>query len=162
MPKENISVGGDALARNAKEYVDAAYERVRKTLEWELLPNALLAIWANLPQLEEARKKEAAPMPQIREMCHVLVTFPGSTAVRRISEILINGEFETSIEKAEAAGLDIFNLTMRYVKVQNLARHIRTAVNSHLRVLGIETNSRELKSSEYERSLESLPMTESM
>jgi hypothetical protein len=162
MPKENISVGGDALARNAKEYIDAAYERVRKTLEWELLPNALLAIWANLPQLEDARKKEAAPMPQIREMCHVLVTFPGSTAVRRISEILINGEFETSIEKAEAAGLDIFNLTMRYVKVQNLARHIRTAVNSHLRVLGIETNSRELKSSEYERSLESLPMTESM
>jgi hypothetical protein len=90
------------------------------------------------------------------------VTFPGSIAVRRISEILINGEFETSTEKAENIGLEIFNLTMRYVRVQNLARHIRTAVNSHLRVLGIETNARERNSSEYERNLESLPMSESM
>ncbi len=162
VPKKNISIGGEALARDAKEYVDAAYERVRKTLEWDLLPNAILAIWGHLPQLEEARKKEPAPMPQIREMCHVLVTFPGSTAVRRISEILINGEYESSIEKAEATGLDIFNLTMRYVKVQNLARHIRTAVNSHLRVLGIETNTRERNSSEYEQNLESLSMTDNM
>jgi len=159
---KNISVGGETLARSAKDYVDASYERVRKTLEWDLLPNAILAIWTNLPQLEGARKKDPAPTNHIREMSHVLVTFPGSIAVRRISEILINGEFETSTEKAENIGLEIFNLTMRYVRVQNLARHIRTAVNSHLRVLGIETNARERKSSEYERSLESLPMSDAM
>jgi hypothetical protein len=159
---KNISVDGETLARSSKEYVDASYERVRKTLEWDLLPNAILAIWANLPLLEDARKKALAPTSQIREISHVLVTFPGSIAVRRISEILINGEFETSTEKAENIGLEIFNLTMRYVRVQNLARHIRTAVNSHLRVLGIETNARERNSSEYERNLESLPMSESM
>jgi hypothetical protein len=159
---KNISVDGETLARSAKEYVDVSYERVRKTLEWDLLPSAILAIWTNLPQLEGARKKDPAPTNQIREMSHVLVTFPGSIAVRRISEILINGEFETSTEKAEIIGLEIFNLTMRYVRVQNLARHIRTAVNSHLRVLGIETNARERNSSEYERNLESLPMSESM
>jgi hypothetical protein len=35
---------------------------------------------------------------------------------------------------------ELFTLTMRYTRVQNLARHIRTAVNSHLKVLGIETS----------------------
>jgi hypothetical protein len=98
----------------------------------------------------------------VRDICHILVTFPGSTAVRRISDVLINNEIETTTAKSEKAALEIFNLTMRYVRVQNLARHIRTAVNSHLRVLGIESSSSDSRSSEYERTMESIPMTDSM
>jgi hypothetical protein len=49
---------------------------------------------------------------------------------------------------------ELFTLTMRYTRVQNLARHIRTAVNSHLKTLGIETKSdRSRNSSLYESSL---------
>ena len=49
---------------------------------------------------------------------------------------------------------ELFNLTMRYTRVQNLARHIRTAVNSHLKVLGIETSrDRARGSSLYEISM---------
>lgn len=162
MSIKKLPLSGEVLARAAKLYIDTSYEEVRKRLEWEILPEAIYAIWAHHPDLAASRGKDKTPVGQVREICHVLVTFPGSTAVRRISEIVINAELETTTEKADQVGLEIFNLTMRYIRVQNLARHIRTAVNSHLRVLGIETTSRERISSEYERSMESIPLTDSM
>ena len=162
MSPNNISVQGEALARETKHYIDSSYEQVRKALEWDFLPEAIKAIWANLPELEKARSEREIPIAQVREICHILVTFPGSTAVRRISEVLINSEIEPSTEKSEKAALEVFNLTMRYVRVQNLARHIRTAVNSHLRVLGIEASTLESNSSIYERNMESIQMSDSM
>ena len=162
MSLEKLPVDGEALARATKSYIDTSYEEVRNSLEWDYLPEAIKAIWTHLPELKKVRGEMDLPVPQVRDICHVLVTFPGSTAVRRISEVLINSEIETTTEKAEKIALEIFNLTMRYVRVQNLARHIRTSVNSHLRVLGIETSSRESLSSIYERNMESIPMTDSM
>ena len=162
MSLEKLPVDGEALARATKSYIDTSYEEVRNSLEWDYLPEAIKAIWTHLPELKKVRGEMDLPVPQVRDICHVLVTFPGSTAVRRISEVLINSEIETTTEKAEKIALEIFNLTMRYVRVQNLARHIRTSVNSHLRVLGIETSSRESLSSIYERNIESIPMTDSM
>jgi hypothetical protein len=60
------------------------------------------------------------------------------------------GQFESAHEIAS----ELFTLTMRYTRVQNLARHIRTAVNSHLKALGIETSrDRSRGSSLYESSM---------
>jgi hypothetical protein len=94
----------------------------------------------------------------IREICHIIVTFPGSTAVDRIRELLIQAQIvpnsEGQFERAHEIASELFTLTMRYTRVQNLARHIRTAVNSHLKVLHIETRSdRSRNSSLYEGAM---------
>ena len=149
---------GDALAYAAREYVDQAYNEVKNDLEWRYLPQGLLAIWECSPLLKEARKTSPQPIGEIREICHIIVTFPGDTAVRRIRELLIQAQIvpnsEGQLERADEMARELFNLTMRYTRVQNLARHIRTAVNSHLKVLGIETSrDRSRGSSLYESSM---------
>lgn len=149
---------GDALAYAAREYVDQAYSEVKNDLEWRYLPQGLLAIWECSPLLKEARKTSPQPIGEIREICHIIVTFPGDTAVRRIRELLIQAQIvpnsEGQLERADEMAKELFNLTMRYTRVQNLARHIRTAVNSHLKVLGIETSrDRSRGSSLYESSM---------
>ena len=86
MSSEKLPVSGEALARSTKQYIDTSYEQVRQALEWDFLPEAIKAIWANLPEFESARAEREIPIAQVRDICHILVTFPGSTAVRRISD----------------------------------------------------------------------------
>jgi len=142
---------GDALAYAVRGYIDEAYEEVKGQLEWKYLPKGLMAIWTCSPLLKEARKAYAEPVSEIREICHIIVTFPGSTAVDRIRDLLIHGQIvpnaEGQFERAHEMASELFTLTMRYTRVQNLARHIRTAVNSHLKVLGIETTRDRSRSS---------------
>jgi hypothetical protein len=92
---------------------------------------------------EGARKQESKPVGEIREICHILVTFPGLIAVQRIGNLLIEAglvkNFDDQVEQANTLAREIFELTKRYSRVQNLARHLRTAVNSHLKALAIET-----------------------
>lgn len=149
---------GEELAYAARGYIDEAYEEVKGALEWKYLPQALMAIWTHSPVLKEARKAYPEPVSEIREICHIIVTFPGSTAVDRIRDLLIHGQVvpnsEGQFERAQEMASELFTLTMRYTRVQNLARHIRTAVNSHLKVLGIETSrDRSRSSSLYESSM---------
>ena len=149
---------GEALAFAARDYVDEAYDEVKSQLEWKYLPQGLMAIWSCSPLLKQARKTQPEPVSEIREICHIIVTFPGSTAVDRIRDLLIQSQVvpntEGQFEHAHEMASELFTLTMRYTRVQNLARHIRTAVNSHLKTLGIETSrDRSRGSSLYENSL---------
>jgi hypothetical protein len=117
-----------------------------------------MAIWSCSPLLKQARKTYPEPVSEIREICHIIVTFPGSTAVDRIRDLLIQSQVvpntEGQFERAHEIASELFTLTMRYTRVQNLARHIRTAVNSHLKALGIETSrDRSRGSSLYESSM---------
>lgn len=155
---------GEELAYAAKEYAGLTYEKVRDSLEWEHLPRALEAIWSNSPLLKDLRKASAKPEPVIREICHIIVTFPGLTAVERIRDLLIQSQLikspEGQFESAQEIASELFDLTMRYTRVQNLARHIRTAVNSHLRVLGIEVSRERSRSgSPFENSLSALDLS---
>jgi hypothetical protein len=149
---------GEDLAKAVLIYVDEAYDQVKGDLEWKYLPLGLMAIWENSPAFKDARKAMPQPVEEVREICHIIVTFPGSTAVDRIRDLLIQAlivpNSEGQYEQAHELATELFTLTMRYTRVQNLARHIRTAVNSHLKVLGIETK-RELSrnSSLYESAL---------
>ena len=140
----NLPATGDELAYAVREYVDEAYDEVKNALEWKYLPQGLTAIWECSPLLKEARKGIPQPEIEIREISHIIVTFPGSTAVDRIRELLIQAQIVPNtpgqFERAHEMASELFTLTMRYTRVQNLARHIRTAVNSHLKVLGIETS----------------------
>ena len=149
---------GEDLAYAVRAYVDEAYDEVKSQLEWKYLPQGLMAIWESSPLLKDARKSLPQPVMEIREICHIIVTFPGSTAVDRIRDLLIQAQIvpnsEGQYERAHEMASELFTLTMRYTRVQNLARHIRTAVNSHLKTLGIETKSdRSRNSSLYESSL---------
>ncbi len=155
MKPKQLPIKGEALAYATKEYVDEAYERVRYVLEYQHLPRAILAIWENSPMLKAERKESAAPIGEIRDICRIIVTFPGTTAVERIADLLISSKIlrdsDSEYERAREVASEIFNLTMRITRVQNLTRHIRSAVNSHLRMLNIEsTRDRSGSSSTYE------------
>ena len=155
MKTEQLPINGEALAYATKEYVDEAYERVREVLEWTHLPRAILAIWENSPMLKAERKEFPSPIGEIRDIGRIIITFPGSTAVERIADLLITSKIvpnsDGQYERAREIASEIFTLTMRYTRVQNLTRHIRTAVNSHLRMLNIEsTRDRSGPSSAYE------------
>ena len=67
--------------------------------------------------------------------------FPGATATKMLREMLIENQLvppsDTPRELAHELASELFALTMRYSKVQNMARHIRTAVNAHLKVLEV-------------------------
>jgi hypothetical protein len=149
---------GEDLSHAVRAYVDEAYDEVKSQLEWKYLPQGLMAIWSHSPLLKQARKTYPEPVSEIREICHIIVTFPGSTAVDRIRDLLIQSQVvpntEGQFERAHEMASELFTLTMRYTRVQNLARHIRTAVNSHLKALGIETSrDRSRGSSLYESSM---------
>jgi len=149
---------GEDLSYAVRAYVDEAYDEVKSQLEWKYLPQGLMAIWSCSPLLKQARKTYPEPVSEIREICHIIVTFPGSTAVDRIRDLLIQSQVvpntEGQFERAHEIASELFTLTMRYTRVQNLARHIRTAVNSHLKALGIETSrDRSRGSSLYESSM---------
>ena len=135
---------GEDLAHATREFMNVAYEQAREELEFTYLPQALLAIWAHSPLFKEVRKSSPEPIGEIREICHIIVTFPGLAAIERIRDLLIQTNLVSSsddqLEQAHTLANELFDLTMRYTRVQNLARHLRTAVNSHLRVLGIETS----------------------
>lgn len=155
MKPQQLPIKGEALAYATKEYVDEAYERVREILEWEHLPRSIIAIWENSPMLKAERKEMGTPIGEIRDIARIIITFPGSTAVERIADLLITSKIvpnsEGQYERAREIASEIFTLTMRYTRVQNLTRHIRSAVNSHLRMLNIEsTRDRSGPSSAYE------------
>jgi hypothetical protein len=155
MKTKKLPINGEALAYATKEYVDEAYERVREVLEWQHLPRSILAIWENSPMVKAERKEMATPIGEIRDIARIIITFPGSTAVERIADLLITTKIvpnsEGQYERAREIASEIFTLTMRYTRVQNLTRHIRSAVNSHLRMLNIEsTRDRSGPSSSYE------------
>ena len=155
MRTHQLPIKGEALAYATKEYIDQAYERVREILEWQHLPRAILAIWENSPMLKAERKEIATPIGEIRDIGRIIITFPGSTAVERIADLLITSKIvpnsEGQYERAREIASEIFTLTMRYTRVQNLTRHIRSEVNSHLRMLNIESSrDRSSPSSAYE------------
>lgn len=134
---------GEDLAFATREFVGKSYEQVREQLEFTYLPQALLAIWAKSPLFKETRNLAHEPIGEIREICHIIVTFPGLIALQRIGNLLIEAglvkTFDDQVEQANTLAREIFELTKRYSRVQNLARHLRTAVNSHLKALAIET-----------------------
>ena len=146
---------GEDLAYATREFVGKSYEQVREQLEFTYLPQALLAIWAKSPLFKEIRKLAPEPIGEIREICHIIVTFPGLIAIQRIGNLLIEAglvkTFDDQLEQADTLAREIFELTKRYSRVQNLARHLRTAVNSHLKALAIETaRDRSRGTSQYE------------
>ncbi len=141
------------MAVATKRYVETAYNEVRSELEWSYLPSAILAIWGESPLSASDRKASmSAQLEGLRDICQIIATFPGSTAVRKIHEVLVRTDAMANSHNEKAMAEEFFNLTIYYVRVQNFARHMKTSVNNHLRALGIDPRSESTFSS-YETSL---------
>jgi len=164
MQSQKLPLKGEALAYATKDYVDQAYDRVREVLERTYLPRAIQAIWENSPEIQAERKAFPAPNSEIRDIARIIVTFPGTTAKDHIADLLITSNLVSSsdnqFKRAVDVASEIFTLSMRYTKVQNLSRHIRSAVNSHLRMLNIESSrDRSAQISSYESAIPVVPQS---
>ena len=141
------------MAVATKRYVEASYNDVRSELEWSYLPAAILAIWGESPLSAPDRKaSKSSQLEGLRDICQIIATFPGSTAVRKIHEVLVRTDAMPDSHNEKAMAEEFFNLTIYYMRVQNFARHMKTSVNNHLRALGIDPRS-ESKFSTYETAL---------
>jgi hypothetical protein len=164
MQPQKLPLKGEALAYATKDYVDQAYDQVREVLERTYLPRAVQAIWENSPELQAERKASPAPIGEIRDIARIIVTFPGTTAKDHIANLLITSKLvpssDNQFKRAVEIASEIFTLSMRYTKVQNLSRHIRSAVNSHLRMLNIESSrDRSSQISSYESAIPVVPQS---
>ena len=103
---------GEDLAYATREFVGKAYEQVREELEFTYLPQALLAIWTHSPLFKEARKSAPEPSGEIREICHIIVTFPGMAAFERIRDLLIQSNLvspsDDQLRRAETLASELF------------------------------------------------------
>jgi len=115
---------------------------VRSELEWSYLPSAILAIWEKSPLAEADRHaSKGQPLEGFRDICQIIVTFPGSAAVRKIHEVLVRTDAMSVSHNEKAMAEEFFNLTIYYMRVQNFARHMKTSVNNHIRALGLDPRS---------------------
>ena len=141
------------MAVATKRYIETAYSDVRSELEWSYLPAAILAVWGESPISASDRKiAKGSQLEGLRDICQIIATFPGSTAVRKIHEVLVRTDAMPDSHNEKAMAEEFFNLTIYYMRVQNFARHMKTSVNNHLRALGIDPRN-ESKFSTYETAI---------
>ena len=111
---------------------------VRNALESRYLPRAINSIWLNSEISKPDRKGSTEQLACEREIAHLIVTFPGTTAANKIEEILIKTDAMPISKREDDMAREFFELTLNFVKVQNFTRHMKTAVNSHLRAIGMD------------------------
>lgn len=134
---------GEDLALATYEEINSAYEAVRSELTSRHLPAAIQSIYKQSPLTEADREsgRKSLDVLTVSQISRVLTTFPGKSARMRIEDLLKKSE---SLSKGTAEyefAMELFDGTTSLVSVQNIARHIKTSVNSHLRALGINRGS---------------------
>jgi hypothetical protein len=89
MNTQRLPINGEALAYATKEYVDQAYDRVREVLEWDPPTHGRSWPSGRTPPCSSPERKEfPAPIGEIRDIARIIITFPGSTAVERIADLI--------------------------------------------------------------------------
>lgn len=134
----NLNLTGLGLATEVSDRLDLDLNRVRQELSGTLLPRAISVIWSKSPEMEPIRAKFGSEMEQslINALTHNVITFPGSTGLKRVYEDLISAGFEPAMASAASSALG--NYTRFPLSILNLSRHLRTACNFALKVLTLE------------------------
>ena len=119
--------------------INRAYEDVRGELTSRHLPAAIQAVYRQSPltDADRASGRKSLDDLTISQISRILTTFPGKSAQLRIEDLLKKSR---SLEVSEAEyefAKALFDATTSLISVQNIARHLKTSVNSHLRALGI-------------------------
>jgi len=138
MPATRLPISGKDLALDAIEFMDKTAIDVRHALESRYLPRAINSIWQNSDISKPDRKGSTEPLGCEREIAHLIVTFPGTMATNKIEECLIKTDAMPISKREYDMAREFFELTLNFVKVQNFTRHMKTAVNSHLRAIGMD------------------------
>lgn len=131
---------GMGLARQASEMLDQESRALRSSLEHELLPICLEAVWAEDPDFHQIRKsnKELWRKPLVTTLAFTLVTFLGDPGRARVASNLISAGFTT--KDAELVADRLGNYCRQPLSALNLARHLRTATNYAMKTLGLSTS----------------------
>lgn len=130
---------GEDLATITFDEINRAYEDVRRELTNRHLPAAVQSIYKQSPLTEADRESGRKSLDDltVSQISRILTTFPGKSAHIRIEDLLKKSRsLETSAGEYEFAKA-LFDTTTSLISVQNIARHLKTSVNSHLRALGI-------------------------
>jgi len=130
---------GEDLASATFDEINHAYEDVRSELTNRHLPAAIQSIYKQSPLTEADRESGRKSLDDLTtsQIARILTTFPGRSAQIRIEDLLKKSRsLETSAAEYEFAKV-LFDGTTSLISVQNIARHLKTSVNSHLRALGI-------------------------
>jgi hypothetical protein len=130
---------GEDLATITFDEINSAYEDVRSELTRRHLPAAIQSIYKLSPLTEADRESGRKSLDDltVSQIARILTTFPGKSAQIRIEDLLKKSRsLESSTAEYEFAKA-LFDGTTSLISVQNIARHLKTSVNSHLRALGI-------------------------
>jgi hypothetical protein len=138
MPANRLPISGKDLALEAIEFMDKTAIDVRHALESRYLPKAINSIWQNSDISKSDRKGSTEQLACEREIAHLIVTFPGTAATNKIEKRLIETDAMPISKREYEMAREFFELTLNFVKVQNFTRHMKTALNSHLRAIGMD------------------------
>jgi len=134
---------GEDLAAITFDEINSAYEDVRSELTRRHLPAAIQSIYKLSPLTEPDRESGLKSLDDltVSQISRILTTFPGKSAQIRIEDLFKKSRsLEASAAEFEFAKA-LFDATTSLISVQNIARHLKTSVNSHLRALGINRGS---------------------
>jgi hypothetical protein len=134
---------GEDLATATFDEINGAYEEVRSALTSRHLPAAIKSIYQQSPLTEADRESGRKSLDDltVSQIARILTTFPGKSAQIRIEDLLKKSRsLESSTAEYEFAKA-LFDGTTSLISVQNIARHLKTSVNSHLRALGINRSN---------------------
>lgn len=134
---------GEDLATATFDEIASAYEDVRGELTRRHLPAAIQSIYMQSPLTAADRESSSKSLDDltVSQISRILTTFPGKSAQIRIEDVLKRSRsLEASAAEFEFAKA-LFDGTTSLISVQNIARHLKTSVNSHLRALGINRSN---------------------
>lgn len=131
---------GMGLARAASALLEEESRTLRSNLEFQLLPICLEAVWQEDPNFSQIRASseefwQKSPLPSL---ANTLVTFLGEPGRTRAASYLIGAGF--SHKDAEQVSEHLGDYCRQPLSALNLARHLRTATNYAMKVLGLTTS----------------------
>lgn len=134
---KSINLTGIGLATLVSEELERDVQKVRVELDSTLLPLAIGAIWAKSPELENLRSKygKEIDLPLSMALTHNVITFPGTTGLKRVYADLIASGIDSSL--ANTTAQTIGNYTRFPLSILNLSRHLKTACNFAIKSLTI-------------------------
>ena len=136
---------GQGLGKAAIEYLESESRLVRHGLEGDLLPRVLNAAWLASPEFEAFRSKYSTAWSDdlIQGLAFNLVTFPGSTGLQKLVDVLEGADFRPL--DAAVIGPRLAQLSRHPLSVLNLSRHLRTATNFVLRTMLMNPDGSDLQ-----------------
>jgi hypothetical protein len=130
-------INGAGLALAAAEMADAELEDAKKLLQSRVIPHLINSIWefGEATRNSKGDKKQPLRPGVVAELARLAVTFPGSVALKAMSQVLDSEKFET---KVATDFVDEFGrLSRESLSLMNHYRHVRTSINVYLKALVI-------------------------